>query len=517
MIGSATPTAFPWLPIIAVCAFWLASSAFWCAPVPYMPFFVHEIHPSSSLQQIGYVSGWVIAAAQLGQMLTSIAWGMAADRIGRRPVLLFCMLASSIAFAAFGFARTLPTAIAFSFAVGALDGVMGVTKCVLSETCGDEHSDQGWGMIGFVNAVARLVSPTIGSFFAEPMKKQSLAAIAAQTGTASAWSAFPFALPSLVVGVFGAATFAVGCCFIPETLHAKKKKKKKERKGAERAAATLESDGDDDDEEAAKQMVRLGVVDDEEEEEEEDEDEEEAPTASSPTPPALPTLAESLLHRDAVLTVALYAILGLANAVIDTSLPLWLLSSRENHGFELDANAIGLVLASPAVFEILYLPFVFPVLTKRFGYLRVFRWATAAAALASFLTPLIALLNEAPTVVQWGALILQQSIMLAGVATCYSAVFPMINNSVLSLHRGQINGVAQTVVGLTRAIGPAVAGSVYAWSVGRPPLGFRLVFFVAGSVYAVLLLVAMQLPASINKQRQSRSSSSSGGCELIKL
>jgi ATP-dependent RNA helicase DHX8/PRP22 len=93
----------------------------------------------------------------------------------------------------------------------------------------------------------------------------------------------------------------------------------------------------------------------------------------------------------------------------------------------------------------------------------------------------------------------------------------MINNSVLSLHRGQINGVAQTVVGLTRAIGPAVAGSVYAWSVGRPPLGFRLVFFVAGSVYAVLLLVAMQLPASINKQRQSRSSSSIGGCELIKL
>ena len=512
---------FPWSAVIAVCFFWIASSALWQAPLPYTPWFAHRLYPSATLAQIGYFAGLIPAAAQIGQMITSYAWGRGADRFGRRPVIMACMLSSSIAFAAFGFSTNLYVAIALSFAMGCLDGVMGVTKTVISEVCGDEHQAMGFGILGVFNAIVRFAAPTVGAFLAEPMQRASLRSLAVHTRSSTVWERYPFALPSVFFGLFGIATFGVGYFFIPETMHAKRastntKQQQQQQQQQPQQQLEPQQDGDATERGGAGrgevEMVAAASSSGSEEGEEARalelvEEPEEAlvlleAAAPAPTVHAAATATASRrCSRNATLAVALYAVLGLANSLIDTATPLWLLSSRASHGFALDARAIAIVLASPALTEIVFAVAVFPKLVSRFGALGVLRGGAGAAALASLGTPLVATLNGAPVAVQWAALVFQQSAMLIGVCTCYSTVFVVINNSVGQEYRATVNGAAQTFVGLTRAIGPASAGALFAWSTARFPVhGFRLVFCLGGAVYFVLWGIAMQLPQTMNKQ-----------------
>ena len=516
--SSRNTPRFPWSAVIAVCFFWIASSALWQAPLPYTPWFAQRLYPSANLAEIGYYAGLIPAAAQVGQMASSIAWGRGADRFGRRPTILVCMLTSSIAFAAFGFADSLWMGVALSFAMGTLDGVMGVVKTVISEVCGDEHVAQGFGILGVFNAVVRFAAPTVGAFLAEPMQRASLRSLAVYTRSSTVWERYPFALPSVFFGLFGVATFSAGYFFIPETMQAKRASTNAKQQQPERQHWQQERGGAS----ASRSEVEMAVA-------------RKVPTtcgsdtceevrtpeladkpdealelleaaASASTVRATTTTSRRCSRRcsrNATLAVALYAVLGLANSLIDTATPLWLLSSRASNGFALDARAIGIVLASPALTEIIFAVAFFPKLVERFGALNVLRGGAVAAALASFGTPLLAALNGAPVAVQWVALVFQQSAMLIGVCTCYSTVFVVINNSVFQEHRATVNGAAQTFVGLTRAIGPASAGALYAWSTARFPVhGFRLVFCLAGTVYFLLWGIAMQLPQTMNKQPQ---------------
>lgn len=78
-----------------------------------------------------------------GRILTSTAWGYAADHFGRRPVLMmgcFCVAATAIAF---GFTFSYPWAIACRFLSGMLNATNGTGKTVVSEVASQKHSARG--------------------------------------------------------------------------------------------------------------------------------------------------------------------------------------------------------------------------------------------------------------------------------------------------------------------------------------------------------------------------------------
>nr|CBX25337.1 hypothetical_protein [Oryza brachyantha] len=97
------------------------------------------------------------ASFMFGRCLTSTAWGIAADRIGRKPVVVFGIFAV-IFNTLFGLSVTYSMAIATRFLLGALNGLLGPIK------------------------------------------------------------GFPYFLPCLCISVF-AAVVLVGCIWMPETLH----------------------------------------------------------------------------------------------------------------------------------------------------------------------------------------------------------------------------------------------------------------------------------------------------------
>ncbi|PVH33763.1 hypothetical protein PAHAL_8G061000 [Panicum hallii] len=64
-----------------------------CLPIlsiyPFLYFMIRDMHIAKKVEDIGFYAGLVGASFMLGRALTSIFWGFVADRIGRKPVILF--------------------------------------------------------------------------------------------------------------------------------------------------------------------------------------------------------------------------------------------------------------------------------------------------------------------------------------------------------------------------------------------------------------------------------------------
>ena len=60
----------------------------------------------------GYYSSLVTGSSTTGNLISSFAWGMIADRFGRKPVMLASVFATGVFSITFGLAKTLPSALA---------------------------------------------------------------------------------------------------------------------------------------------------------------------------------------------------------------------------------------------------------------------------------------------------------------------------------------------------------------------------------------------------------------------
>ena len=80
--------------------------------IPLLPFYVKELGGSGidvlGLHfGVGIISGFIIAAFTVAQLLSAPIWGRFSDRVGRRPTLLIALGASGVAYLIFGFAHSL--------------------------------------------------------------------------------------------------------------------------------------------------------------------------------------------------------------------------------------------------------------------------------------------------------------------------------------------------------------------------------------------------------------------------
>ncbi|KAF5197483.1 Zinc induced facilitator-like [Thalictrum thalictroides] len=56
---------------------------------PFIYFMIRDAHIAKREEDIGYYAGFLGSAYMFGRALTSVLWGMIADRYGRKPVIIF--------------------------------------------------------------------------------------------------------------------------------------------------------------------------------------------------------------------------------------------------------------------------------------------------------------------------------------------------------------------------------------------------------------------------------------------
>lgn len=100
------------------------------------------------------------------QFLFMPVWGKLSDRIGRRPVMLWSVLASALSMAALGGSLAFTSSVLWLFVTRALSGMatanIGTASAYIADITTPEERVKGMGMIGMAFGIGFVVGPGVG-------------------------------------------------------------------------------------------------------------------------------------------------------------------------------------------------------------------------------------------------------------------------------------------------------------------------------------------------------------------
>ena len=137
--------------------------------IPLLPFYVKTLGGSGTEVLgvhlgIGTISGIIIAAFTVAQLLSAPMWGRFSDRVGRRPTLLIALGASGIAYLIFGFANSLLLLFASRIVQGAGGGTVGVIQAYVADSTDPKDRARALGWLSATTNLGVALGPVLGSF-----------------------------------------------------------------------------------------------------------------------------------------------------------------------------------------------------------------------------------------------------------------------------------------------------------------------------------------------------------------
>lgn len=137
--------------------------------IPLLPFYVKTLGEQGielwgMRFGIGILSGAIVAAFTVAQLLSAPAWGRFSDRVGRRPVLLIALAASAVAYLIFGFAESLLMLFVSRIVQGAGGGTVGVIQAYVADTTAPQDRARALGWLSATTNLGVALGPVLGSF-----------------------------------------------------------------------------------------------------------------------------------------------------------------------------------------------------------------------------------------------------------------------------------------------------------------------------------------------------------------
>jgi MFS family permease len=137
--------------------------------IPLLPFYVKTLGGSGidilgMHFGIGIISGAIVAAFTLAQLLSAPMWGRFSDRVGRRPTLLIALGASAIAYLIFGFAHSLFVLFLSRLVQGAGGGTVGVIQAYVADSTAPQDRARALGWLSATTNLGVALGPVLGSF-----------------------------------------------------------------------------------------------------------------------------------------------------------------------------------------------------------------------------------------------------------------------------------------------------------------------------------------------------------------
>lgn len=160
-VESEESKPMPYLQIIFLCYSSLGEPIAYFAIFP----FVNEmIHRTGNIDEedVGFWSGLIESLFSLVQMVLMIFYGRAADRLGRKPVLIFSLTGIGLATALFGMSQQLWQMIVFRCLAGTFAGSVVTVRTMISELTTKETQGRAFSWYMFVRNLGIFLGPLIG-------------------------------------------------------------------------------------------------------------------------------------------------------------------------------------------------------------------------------------------------------------------------------------------------------------------------------------------------------------------
>ncbi|KAI0498227.1 hypothetical protein KFK09_021468 [Dendrobium nobile] len=410
-----------------------------CSLYPFLYFMVRDLQIAKRAEDIGFYAGFVGAAFMFGRTLTSVFWGVVADRYGRKPVIITSILAVIIFNALFGLSRTFWMAITTRVLLGLFSGLLGPIKAYASEVCRKEHQALGLSLVSTSRGIGLIVGPAIGGLLAQPAEKYPNI-----FSEESLFGRFPYFLPCLCISVIAVLAF-VACFWLPETLHFHG-----ELKLDDGAVDNLES------------FENFSVI------------------GNSGKTDGWPSVSKKSLLKNwpLISAIIVYCIFSFNDTAYSEIFSLWAESSVKYGGLSFSSQDVGAVLAITGFGLLVFQLFVYPYLDKALGPVTSSR--TAAIMSIPVLACYSFMSNFSGFVLM---LILTCASLMKNILsiTIITGLNILQNNAVAQNQRALANGIAVTAMSIFKAVAPAVGGTMLSWAQKRKASflpGVKMVFFL---------------------------------------
>ncbi|KIY51665.1 MFS general substrate transporter [Fistulina hepatica ATCC 64428] len=399
-------------------------------------------------RRIGYYGGIIESLFYVCEAMTVLHWSRLSDSIGRKPVLLIGMFGTIVSMLSFGLSRTFWGIVASRCFCGMLNGNIGVMKSIMGDLTDASNRAEVFGWMPVVWGLGSTLGPLIGGTLARPSDR-----FPSVFGGVPFWEKYPYFLPCLVTSSYTIIAWFITFFSFRETLH----------KQPTSHHTLLRSEASSISEEGEK------------------------------TPPL-----RELFTYPVVVSVANYVSLAFVEITTLALLPLFMAMPIDIGGLGLPPAIIGYILGSYGIATGVFQVFFFAKFIHRFGAKRVFMFGMSTFVPLILLFPIMSLYAKAFGL-QWPIWMLVGclTVCLCLMDLAYGSIFLFVTASSDKRYLGATNGMAQTVVSISRAVGPAISTSLFSFSLERNVLGGYMVYVVLLIISAVSLYLGSYLPAKM--------------------
>ncbi|KAG0575900.1 hypothetical protein KC19_5G038800 [Ceratodon purpureus] len=513
---------------------------------PFLYFMVRDFNVAKSEKDIGFYAGYIGSAFMVGRFLTSVHWGMAADKYGRVPVMCIGVISVIVFHTMFGVSTTFWMALISRFLLGSFNGMLGTVKAYAAEVCSERHQAISVSIVGTVWGLGLIIGPAMGGYFSQPaIKYPNL------FPPGSLFDRYAYLLPSLLVVAIAFPTLYI-TLHLPETLHRhdieevdkvevvkdetsvslpipgnmsrsgsrkysvcegmespalispfgsmpednlqhlERRSQNFERVPSRSSSLRSRRDNEEDHIDACDGYKDLPGMDTAK-----DTQEYQVDSTHVEEENKLVATSEQKLFRAAkkkkslfaskplMASIAVYCLWSLHDMAYTEIFSLWCVSPSANGGLDLTTTDVGQILALSGFTMLLFQLFAFASLVNLMGAVRL---SQVAAVLTFFLMAAYPFMTMLHGMTLWVVLNILSVLKNIFGTAIFTSTFILVNNSVTQDQRGAANGLAMSLVSLFKAIGPAGGGSIFAWAQRRQSdflPGNQLVFF---SLAVVVLL-----------------------------
>ncbi|XP_073044231.1 protein ZINC INDUCED FACILITATOR 1-like isoform X1 [Primulina eburnea] len=440
---------FVW--IVTLCAALPISSLF-----PFLYFMIRDFHIAKREEDISFYAGYVGSSFMLGRALTSLLWGLVADKYGRKPIILFGTIIVVILNTLFGLSVNFWMAISTRFILGSLCGILGPMRAYASEICRKEQEALGMSVVSTSWGIGLVIGPAVGGFLAQPAEKYPHI-----FSKESIFGRFPYFLPCLTISVF-ALVASIVSCWLPETLHTHHK----ENIEQDARKAVLEGNSY----KSVKQHKIKG------------------------SEGSLLLKNRSILKNWPLLSaIMVYCIFQLHDMAYTEIFSLWAVSPRKFGGLSFTTSDVGVVLAITGFGMLIFQLFLYTWVEKTLGTITVSRIGAVISIPLLSSYPFIAGLSGLVLLLVLNCASMLKNVLSISITTC---LLVMQNRAVPQEQRGAANGISMSAMSLFKAVGPAAGGSLLSWAQLRQNTNFlpgvHMVFFILNVVEFIGLVMTFK-------------------------
>jgi DHA1 family tetracycline resistance protein-like MFS transporter len=155
--------------------------------IPVLPFIVSEYVPADKL---GLWVGILVAVYALCQFIAAPILGALSDRVGRKPVLLFCLAGSAVGYVIFGVGGALWVLVLGRVVDGLTGGDISTMFAYVADSAAPEDRGRAFGLLGGAAGIGGLAGPVIGGMVGQFSLSAPLFVAASVVALSTVWGAF---------------------------------------------------------------------------------------------------------------------------------------------------------------------------------------------------------------------------------------------------------------------------------------------------------------------------------------